>query len=167
MSEQIVFVDEHDRPIGAGSREEAWKKGYYTRNIRVVLRDQNGRFLSQKRSMKKGSYPGMWTVAASGHVDEGETWDSAARRETEEEIGVSTDMKFVGNFIFKDDAKAKKVRQIVGLYEGTIESSTQFKLEKDEVEETKWYILDELKDLMKQKPEQFTPSFHEIVSRFY
>lgn len=167
MTERITFVDENDQPIGAGSRKEAWNKGYFTRNVRIVLRDQNGRFLSQKRSIKKDSYPGMWTVAASGHVDEGEQWDIAARRETKEEIGVSPEMKFVGSLLFKDDKGEKKVRQLVRIYEGTIDSSTQFKLEEDEVDEMRWYTYDELTRLMSQQPKQFTPSFHEIVDRFY
>lgn len=167
MTERLTFVDENDQPIGVGDRKEAWSKGYYTRNVRVVIRDQNGRFLSQKRSIKKDSYPGMWTVAASGHVDEGETWDIAAKRETQEEIGVSADLKLVGDFIFKDDVGDKKVRQIVHVYEGIIDHSTKFHLEDDEVEDIKWYELDELKRLIQQTPEQFTPSFRETINRFY
>jgi isopentenyl-diphosphate delta-isomerase len=102
MTERLTLVDENDQVIGVGDRKEAWVHGYYTRCIRVVLRDQNGRFLSQKRSMKKDTFPGMWTVAASGHVDEGETWDEAAYRETKEEIGVATDLKLMRDFCFQE-----------------------------------------------------------------
>jgi 16S rRNA (adenine1518-N6/adenine1519-N6)-dimethyltransferase len=167
MAKRVIFVDENDQPIGAGDREEAWTKGYYTRNIRVVLKDQNGRFLSQKRSAKKSTYPGMWTVAASGHVDAGETWDEAAHRETNEEIGISIDLKLVGDFVFKDDTGDKKVRQMVRVYEGVIDGLTKFHLEEDEVEDIKWYEVDELKSLIEQMPEQFTPSLRETIKRFY
>jgi isopentenyl-diphosphate delta-isomerase len=167
MTERLTLVDENDQPIGVGDRKEAWEKGYYTRNVRIVLKDQNGRFLSQKRSIKKATYAGMWTVAASGHVDEGETWDVAARRETEEEIGVSPDLKLIGDFAFQNDEGDKKIRQIIHVYEGVIDGSTQFDLEEDEVEDTKWYELDELKSLMQETPDEFTPSFIETISRFY
>jgi len=167
MTERLTLVDENDQPIGIGDRKEAWANGYYTRNIRVVLRDQNGRFLSQKRSMKKSTFPGMWAVAASGHVDEGETWDEASRRETEEEIGVSTNLKLVGDFIFKNDEGDKKIRQIIHVYEGAISSSMQFDIDEDEVEDTRWYELNELKSLMQETPNEFTPSFRETMSRFY
>jgi isopentenyl-diphosphate delta-isomerase len=167
MTERLVLVDENDQPIGVGDRKVAWAKGYYTRNVRIVLRDEMGRFLSQKRSMKKAIYAGMWTVAASGHVDEGETWETAALRETKEEIGISVDLKFVGDFVFKNDEGDKKVRQIIRVYEGTIDSATEFNLEEDEVEAMKWYELDELKSSMQQAPTEFTPSFIETMSKFY
>jgi isopentenyl-diphosphate delta-isomerase len=167
MIERLILVDENDQLIGIGDRKEAWANGYYTRNVRIVLRDQKGRFLSQKRSMKKDTFAGMWTVAASGHVDEGETWDEAARRETMEEIGVSADLKLVGDFVFKNDEGNKKIRQIIYVYEGVIDSAMQFALEKDEVEDIKWYGLDELTSLMQETPDEFTPSFRETIGRFY
>ena len=117
--------------------------------------------------MKKDTFAGMWTVAASGHVDEGETWVEAALRETREEIGISASLKLVGDFIFKNDEGDKKIRQIIYVYEGVIDSAMQFALEKDEVEDIKWYGLDELKFLMQETPDKFTPSFRETISRFY
>ncbi len=167
MTEKLTFVDENDNEIGAGPREEAWEKGYYTRNIRAVLKDEKGRFLLQKRSSKKSSYPGLWTVAASGHVDAGESWDVAAKRETEEEIGVSATMTLVGSFNFVDDEGAKKIRQIIRVYEGTIDSSTPLKIQEEEVEELKWYDINELTALITTTPDSFTPSFVEVFDQFY
>ncbi len=167
MAERLTLVDENDQPITVGDRKLAWAQGYYTRNIRVVLRDENGRLLSQQRSMKKDSFPGMWTVAASGHVDEGETWDVAARREAQEEIGISPDLKLIGEFTFKHDESDKKIRQIIHVYEGTIDSATSFAFEPDEVQDAKWFDLDELKELLKTSQDIFTPSFAEIITMFY
>lgn len=167
MTERLLFVDENDQPIGTGDRQEAMANGYYTRNIRVVLMDENGRMLSQQRSANKSTYPNMWTVAASGHVDEGETWDTAAIRETQEEIGVSVQVKLVGSFAFQDDTDGKKIRQLIRVYEGTLDSSTELQLNEDEVQAFKWYAIDDLKYLIKQSPENFTPSFQETINRFY
>jgi isopentenyl-diphosphate delta-isomerase len=167
MTERLTFVDENDQPIGVGDRKEAWKKGYYTRNIRVVIRDEKGRFLSQKRSTKKNTYPGIWTVAASGHVDEGESWDTAAHRETTEEVGVSVQLKPIGTFNFSSDEGEKRVRQIIHVYEGHIDSSTRFILEPDEVDDIRWFELDELKLLINSSPNEYTPSLRETITRFY
>jgi len=168
MTERLTLVDENDQPIAVGDRKEAWAKGYYTRNVRIMLRDQNGRILLQKRSTKKASYPGMWTTAASGHVDEDEDWEVAARRETKEEIGVSvSNLKLIGSFNFVNDEGKKKIRQIIRVYEGVIDASTEFVLEEDEVEAMKWYGLDELKSLMQETPNDFSPSCRETIKKFY
>ena len=90
MAESIIFVDENDVPVGTGTREEAWAKGIYVRIVRAVFRDENGRILSQRRSPEKKSYPNRWTDSASGHVDEGDTYESAIVRELEEELCIVT-----------------------------------------------------------------------------
>jgi len=167
MTEKLTFVDENDNPIGVGDRKEAWIKGIYTRNIRVVIRDEKGRFLSQKRSTQKDTYPGMWTVAASGHVDEGEEWDTAAVRETQEEVGVSVELTPIGKFNFSADEGIKKVRQIIHVYEGVISSSTEFSLEPGEVDDIQWFELDTLKSLIATNPDDYTPSLRETITRFY
>lgn len=99
MSERIQIVDEDDQPIGASTRQEAWANGSYYRLVQIVLRDEDGDFLLQKRSMEKPLYPGRWTNAASGHVDEGETYETSAPRELAEEIGVEVPLTFVGKFL--------------------------------------------------------------------
>lgn len=167
MTEKLAFVDENDNETGVGDRKEAWANGYYTRNIRVMLRDQNGRVLSQKRSLDKSTYPGMWTVAASGHVDAGESWDIAASRETHEEVGLSPDLELIGDFVFKNDDDDKKIRQIIHVYQGIIDESAQFSLQASEVDEVKWFELYELKNLMRESPDNFTPSFIETIERFF
>jgi len=167
MTERVTFVDENDQPFGIGTREEAWDKGFYVRLVRVTIRDENGRILSQHRVSTAKSYPNLWTNSASGHVDEGETYDIAAVRELNEELGISTDLKFTGEFILSEDRDDKKIRQLNHCYEGTVDSSIEFKLQEDEVSEIKWYELEELKSLMQQTPEVFTPGFRETINRFY
>lgn len=88
MDERIIFADENDVQIGVGTREEAWAKGLYVRIVRAILKDEKGRILSQHRSPTKKSYANCWTDSASGHVDEGESYDFAISRELKEEIGL-------------------------------------------------------------------------------
>lgn len=167
MSERIIFVNEHDEPIGVGTREEAWAKGIYMRIVRVILRDEHGRFLSQRRSKQKKSYPDRWTDSASGHVDEGDTYDSAVKREMNEEIGVDVPLHPIGKFQSEDITVDKKILEFNAIYEGTISSSTPLALQESEVSDTKWFELDELKQLMQDAPDQFTPGFRETIARFY
>ena len=167
MTERIIFADENDQPIGAGPREEAWAKGYYVRIVRAVLRDEKGRILSQLRSPTKQSYPNCWTDSTSGHVDEGETYDETIVRELKEEIGIETELKFLGKFSSQDIVGEKRIFEFNAVYEGAMPSSTEFTLEEGEVAEIKWYELDELKRFIDRSPESFTLGFRETIRRFY
>jgi isopentenyl-diphosphate Delta-isomerase len=167
MPEQVIFVNEHDEPIGAGTREEAWAKGIFVRIIRIIIRDENGRILSQHRVDTAKSYPGLWTNSASGHVDAGETWDEAAKRELQEEVGISTELKLVGDFSLSVDTDGKKIRQFNRFYEGVIDSSEKITPQPEEVSEFRWYELRELKQAIHSSPEMFTPGFQESITKFY
>ena len=167
MEERIIFVDENDTPIGVGTREEAWAKGIYMRIVRVILRDEQGRILSQLRSAEKKSYPNRWTDSASGHVDEGDSYDSAVARELKEELGLATPLTYVGSFASKDIVGDKTILEFNAIYEGNIDSSTTLKLQQSEVADTQWFELSGLKQLTQSDPNNFTPGFREIVRRFY
>ena len=167
MSERIIFVDKDDSLIGVGTREEAWEKGMYLRIVRVILRDENGRILSQYRSPEKKSYPNTWTDSASGHVDEGDTYDTAVMRELQEELGVAVDLKPIGKFTSEDIVDNKNINEINAIYEGRVNSSLEFNLQKSEVSKIKWYELEELVQEMKDTPHSFTPGFRELIARYY
>lgn len=54
--------------------------------------------LLQKRSEKKDSHPGCYDISSAGHVDAGETYLEAAKRELYEELGITAtekDLEFV------------------------------------------------------------------------
>ena len=46
----------------------------------------------QKRVLSKDENPGLWDSSAAGHVDSGESYDNAAKRELLEELGLSTSL---------------------------------------------------------------------------
>lgn len=167
MSEKIQIVDENDQPIGVSSRQEAWIKGSYHRLVQIVLRDQYGNFLLQKRSLKKALYPGRWTNAASGHVDAGETYETSATRELKEEVGVVTTLKYLGKVLVQFKEGDKIINQFNGVFIGQVSHDTSFNLSPDEVSEVRWFTLEELRDATKNQPEMFTPAMMQAVKEFY
>jgi isopentenyl-diphosphate delta-isomerase type 1 len=80
-------VDEQDRVIGRAPRREvhAWKLNH--RATHILVHDDAGRVFLQRRSLTKDSFPGCWDSSCSGHVDAGEDYETAARRELGEELG--------------------------------------------------------------------------------
>jgi isopentenyldiphosphate isomerase len=167
MPERIQIVDKNDQPIGASTRQEAWATGSFYRLVQIVLRDQEGNFLLQKRSMNKPLYPGRWTNAASGHVDEGENYEDSAPRELKEEIGVSVPLTFVGKFLVQKTEDGRIINQFNGIFEGTVPHATKFVLQPEEVTEIKWFTPKELQKLISNSPDDFTPAMVRTIKEFY
>ena len=109
---KIVFVDENDDVIGAGTKEQAWTNGDIHRIARLFVFNSKGELLIHKRSDKLDNLPGKWDQSAAGHVDEGEDYLEAAQRELKEELGIeNVELEEVGKFYqdeIDEDGKIKK-----------------------------------------------------------
>ncbi|HEX7125255.1 MAG TPA: NUDIX domain-containing protein [Thermodesulfobacteriota bacterium] len=81
-------VDEADRVVGRAARAVVHRLGLRHRAAHVFLLDSAGRLYLQRRSLSKDENPGLWDSSAAGHLDAGETYAEAARRELAEELGV-------------------------------------------------------------------------------
>ncbi len=69
--------------------------------VYIALVDGAGRVYIQHRAATKRLWPDRKTISASGHVDPGETFEQAAVREVEEELGIRLspdDLRPVGFF---------------------------------------------------------------------
>lgn len=167
MDKNILIVNKDNEPIGESTQQEALEQGLYQCIARVILRDENGRILSQRRSATKKVSPNLWTDSASGHVDVGETFLVAAHRELFEEVGMQTELRYVGEF-FTQHAYFGKVAPVFHtVYEGTVSSNSTFVLQQTEVSATVWHSLDELVVLVGNDRGQFTRGFVEILERYY
>ena len=88
MAEEIFdVVDEADRVVGQASRREVHARGLNHRATHVLVHDDAGRVFLQRRSLDKDTFPGCWDSSCSGHLDAGENYATAARRELGEELG--------------------------------------------------------------------------------
>ncbi len=88
-SELLEVVDEAGRVLGLAPRSECHRNpSLVHRAVHVIVRDRAGRVFLQKRSLSKRIQPGRWDTSVGGHVDPGESYESAAARELEEELGV-------------------------------------------------------------------------------
>jgi 16S rRNA (adenine1518-N6/adenine1519-N6)-dimethyltransferase len=152
----IVFVDENNVVIGSGSKHEAVQRGIAHRVVRIFLFNTRGEILLQKRSMDKGSYPGLWDQSVAGHVDVGEEYDDAALREMKEEMGgENIPLTKVGTYYSEEPEKGIFKKRFNMLYTGVFEGSPVNNPE--EVSEFRWVAPSELDAWMREKPEEFTP----------
>jgi isopentenyldiphosphate isomerase len=98
MSEYFWVVNKEDHVIGKETREKCHNTKLIHRSVYIFLNNSKKGIFIQKRSMMKDLYPGYYTGSASGHVTFGETYDQAALRELEEELGVKAQLKRIGKF---------------------------------------------------------------------
>lgn len=86
--ETLDVVDENDQVIGQTLRDDAHIKGLLHREVHVWVFNSKGEVLLQKRSPTKEIYPGLWDASIGGHVPSGMSYEEAALKELEEEIGI-------------------------------------------------------------------------------
>src|SRR4051794_27812216 len=97
--DDIVLVDEHDRPLGTCAKLAAHRNGgTLHRAFSVFLFDSAGRMLLQQRAAGKYHFGGLWTNACCSHPRPGEAVADAARRRVREELGVEVDLRPVLSF---------------------------------------------------------------------
>ncbi len=88
QGETFDVVDAEDRVVGTASRGRVHAEDLRHRAIHMLVFNAAGELFLQKRSPWKDKHPRKWDSSAAGHLDSGETYDAAARRELSEELGL-------------------------------------------------------------------------------
>ena len=87
--ELVDIVDEHDHVIATVTRREMRAGRLRHRAVYIAIQGTDGRLFVHQRSFDKDVRPGAWDIAVGGVVGAGESYDEAALRELEEEVGIS------------------------------------------------------------------------------
>lgn len=141
-NELFVVVDENDNIIDYRRREECHSdKSLIHRSTGIVIFNNKGKILVQKRSQTKDLYPGYFTISCAGHVKKDEEYEDAAKREMFEEIGIKVPLKFINKKLLKLPLETEFDTLFTAVYDG------QFKTSKDEVESVEFVDPESIKDL--------------------
>ncbi|MFF3394887.1 NUDIX hydrolase [Streptomyces sp. NPDC002669] len=87
--EMLDIVDENDVVVGQAPRGEATARGLRHRCVFIEVRDADGRLFVHRRTSTKLVFPSRYDMFVGGVVGAGESYEEAALREAEEELGVS------------------------------------------------------------------------------
>lgn len=145
--ELVIVVNGNDEVINNLPRKEAHDKKLLHRTISVLVFNDQGKVMLQKRSMKKDSNPGKWSNATGGHVGIKETYDETAKREVMEELKIEDKPVFIKKMIIHDPAHTTMTQ----LY--TIKSNGPFKFNPEETDEIKFFTKEELLKIFDQLSE--------------
>lgn len=152
QKELFIVVDEKDTILGYRTRKDCHAdKSLIHRSTNTVLFDKTGRVLLQKRSMTKDTSPGKWTVSATGHVNKGESWEVAARRELQEELGIGpVQLYLIDKYVFHYPSETEMESLYRGEYEG------DFRINPLEVSEVRYFSKEELRQSITRKEVELT-----------
>ncbi len=163
MSSKIIIVDDNDDIIASKERESLEVKDIW-RVSALWLTNSKGEILMARRALNKIHNPGKWGPAAAGTVEEGETYDFNIIKETEEELGLK-------NLEFKKGPKTKnstgKYNYFCQWYSAKNDKpAEEFKIQKSEVAEVRWFTKEELKKKLQENPNELIYSINQWIELF-
>ncbi len=134
MNDEIIeIVDFDGRTSGLRKRSEVHRDSSLLHKVvHVLVFNDAGRLLLQKRSMNKDVAPGKWDTSVGGHVSPGEALVSAAIREMEEELRITCDgIRAAYSYIHANHYESELVFTYMCSHNGPFDFDTE---EIDEVE---------------------------------
>ncbi len=156
---QVILVDVNDSQTGTMEKMQAHEQGLLHRAFSVFIFNRKGEMLLQQRALSKYHSGGLWTNACCSHPLPGEETAAAARRRLNEELGFETAIEKVFDFVYKADfdnglTEHEFDHVFTGEYEGTIF------LNKEEAMDVCYKDVQEIRQLLKTVPQQYTAWFH-------
>ncbi len=155
QEEEFPVVDESDHVLRTASRAQVHGDNLLHRAVHILVFNKIGEIYLQKRSPYKDRHPLLWDSSAAGHVDAGEEYDDAARRELKEELGIDVPLERVA----KLTASERTDYEFVWLYRG--QHNGDFNLDRAEIEYGGFFPVTIVSGWLKARPEEFAPGFTE------
>jgi isopentenyldiphosphate isomerase len=154
-------VDDNDNVVGIMPIEEIIEMGLNRRASRVFVFNESGLVLITKRS-KSVMKPLKFDPSMGGHVEVGETYQEAAKRELEEELGLSVN----------DNELVEVTKPYVGdgfvsaLYKITVADNVPITYDPQEVDSICWMTPTEVDELVTTNETECTKSLVNSWSTF-
>lgn len=164
--EKVILVNSNDEPIGLMPKMEAHEKAVLHRAFSVFVVNDKNELMLQQRAIEKYHSPGLWTNTCCSHQRDGEGNIEAGLRRLDEEMGFTTPLEYLFNFIYKapfDNGLTEHELDhvMLGWYEGDPV------INPEEVASWKWMNIEEINSDLKNNPDSYTVWFAIIFDRFY
>lgn len=154
------MIDDNDEVVDRVSIDDIYKKNLSHRIVHVLIFNKKGDMALQLRSHKKKFCPNHWSTGVGGHVQSGEDYDQAARREFREELGVETKLVFISKDWYETGDLKKLITTFRAVYEG------EFKINLDEVQKIEYFSLETVRNMI-GKGDKFHPELKFLLSKYY
>lgn len=159
MAEVFDIVDSNDQVVGQALRSECHGNPRLVHRVaHVLVFDGRQRLLLQKRSGNKDIQPGKWDTSVGGHLDPGEDYLAAARREMAEELGIAVPLTFLYYSQIRNEIEAENVATFLACYEGEVS------FDRREIDTVRFWSSQEINAALGSG--LFTPNFEEEWLRY-
>lgn len=160
MDEYVDVVDDNDKVIGKATRKECHATGKIHRGVHIFILNSKGELLLGKRSMNKDLYP-SYLGDVGGHIDTGESYEHAAKRELMEEAGIACDLKK----LFSLKKRYLKDNENVAVF--TCKYDCPITLNHEEFDSSEFYNIDTLKKKLDKNEISISPGTVLAFKEFY
>ena len=152
-AEMFDVVDADNVVTGQKSRGEIHALDLLHRAVHVFVFNALGELYLQKRSVLKDCAAGLWGSSASGHIDAGESYQDAAKREMLEELGVDAQLEKILDI----DACKETGWEFVSLF--ITQNGGPFVSPCSEVETGVFMPVDQVSEWVEKRPQDFSSGF--------
>jgi len=164
--DRVVVVDVNDNVISLCPKTEAHKKGILHRAVSVFLINSNGEWLIQRRAKVKYHSAELWSNTCCTHPLPWESYHSAAMRALQKEMGMTCEIKYLFDFIYKADLEGDmKEYELDHVFFGICNEQPIVNV--NEVSEYKYIRPEILKISIEQHPDIYTEWFKLVFERVY
>jgi 16S rRNA (adenine1518-N6/adenine1519-N6)-dimethyltransferase len=157
-AERFDVVDENDQVVRPEFRDIIHVNNLRHRATHMLLFNAAEELFLQKRSIWKDRNPGRWDSSAAGHVDSGEDYLTAARRELHEELGIDAPpLTPLGRLTPSENTGWEFIEIFTGRHEGPFHPAAL------EVETGAFFPLEKIRAWAESSPRDFSPVFLQIL----
>ena len=162
MVSEIIIVDEKDNLIGFNKRNSLKKKDIYRVSALWLINSKEDILLA-KRHRNKLHHPRKWGPAVAGTVEKGETYKLNIIKEAEEELGIKNIKPKLGPKTRTQNEYNYFTQWFILILD---KNTDDFKIQREEVEEVKWFSKEELLKELNKNPNEFLPNMKKYLNLF-
>lgn len=163
MAPRVAVVSEQNRFLRWADRREVHADRLPHRSVQIMLFNQAGELLLQRRHRDKLTFPGFWDTSCAGHVEEPDypagpdddldaVYEAVAHRELFEELGVRSDLTLLGRFGPEPGVHYEHLHLYRASHEGP------FTIQEDEVEEVRFVTPEAFDAMVSEGREKVVPA---------
>ena len=165
----VELVDQMGRGMGMRTVEEAHRApGRLHRAFSVVMTDDAGRILLQRRSAAKTRFASLWANACCGHPAPGQPIAASANRRLGEELGLGPiTLTEAGVYVYyAEDPVAGRVEfEYDHVLIAKVARDVPLAPDPDEVADIRWVSRRQLEDGLDARPQSYAPWLAGVMAR--